>query len=230
MQFEKKLVLFGLEDTLVPGNVETKFNMKPVYDILENLKTLSVEKLDFHFGIVSGLPNEFAMKKINEFKLDEFFEKEMIFTVDEQYLNLKSEEDRQIYDVKISQNPQFKDEYFKQKIIQSCLEKFSIQKKQAAFIGHDIWTEGFYTMRFSGIDFVLISSSYSHSDKLLNEKVQGINYIQRRWSDVEKLIMGKFPDSDYSKLNKYVHDKVYAHLFDGQGLVGKVKNQLQKKN
>ena len=75
MQFRKKLLLFGLEDTLVPGRVETKFSMKPVYDILENLKSLSNEKKDFRFGVVSGLPQELALKKIQEHRLGDFFEK-----------------------------------------------------------------------------------------------------------------------------------------------------------
>ncbi|MFH0714797.1 MAG: hypothetical protein V1847_04010 [Candidatus Diapherotrites archaeon] len=39
-ELKKKVLIFGLEDVLVPGAIEKKVKMKDVYEILKNLKAL----------------------------------------------------------------------------------------------------------------------------------------------------------------------------------------------
>ncbi len=218
------MVLFGLEDVLVPGKVEQKLPMEKVYALLQQLKSLEEKDSKFHMVLVTGCSEKEALKKIGEFKLNEYFRPENIHFVNQRYIESKEIVDQELYLKRVKENPSFKDEYFKQTIIQSCEKQFSCGKEGMVFIGHDVWTEGYYTMLFSGIDFVLIRSAHSHLDEKMAQELSCITYIDRDWKDVKKVIEGKIvPSKELGCLTKYAQKKLSEELFKGTQLEGLAK-------
>ena len=119
-QLKKKGIIFGLEDVLVPGKIDSAVSMDDVQQILSELSALEkkFETKGFHLFLITGLPEKIALQKIQENQLGEFFKVGHIFFVNESYVNAKSEVDKALYDQHLEKDPAFKDEYFKQVIIE----------------------------------------------------------------------------------------------------------------
>lgn len=213
-QIKKKVVFLGLEDVIASGEVDARVNTPEIEKILSNLRELDNKKL-INLYLVSGLQEKKALEIVSELKLGEFFRKENMLFATQKYINSKKEMDRKRYLVQLGEDPEFKDEYFKQEAIKKTLDRGKIQREDAILIGHDIWTDGFYTMRFSRIDFALMKESLSERHKLRKGKIKGLTYIRREWADFRKLLMGKFPKPDYRFLNKYTFEYLRGHLFAG---------------
>ena len=119
-----------------------------------------------------------------------------------------------MYLKKLEEDPQYKDEFLKQKIIEKFAKEHGISKDEMVLIGHDIWFDGFYTMKFSGIDFALLKESYSMMGQKFDTIIKDLTYINRTWADVMDLIMGKKPKPNLQCLasfaNKTFRDKLLA--------------------
>lgn len=214
----KKCLIFGFEDVLIPGNIDKNVKMKNVSEILKNLKKIEELFPRFRFFAATGYSADEALKRIEKYKLREFFPEDRIFFVNKEYLAGREEIDRKLYEQKITENKEFKDEYFKQVTIQAIQEKFGYTPEEMVFIGHDLWTEGYYTFRFSKIDFALLKNSHSCLGECKNEEIKNLTYIDRTWGDLEKLIKGEFPKPDYALLEKFVFSKMKEKLFEGTKL------------
>lgn len=217
---KKKVIVLGLEDVLVPGKVVKKVNGKEVEKILKNLKKLHKKIPRFQYFLVSGLREKQAKKLAKKYNLDKYFEEQNMYFVTEKYIWEKKEIDKKLYMQNIEKNERFKDEFFKQYVIDLLEKELKIGKHEMLYIGHDVWSEGFYTHRFSKIDFALIKSSYSHLDEKKEFLVKGLTYIERKWKDVKKLIEGKNPKPDYSGLEKFVYNTMKEALFKGTKMEG----------
>jgi hypothetical protein len=129
--------------------------------------------------------------------------------------------DQALYKKNISKDALFKDEYFKQTVIEECAKRFGCDKKEMVLIGHDVWTEAYYTMLFSGIDVALIKSAYSHLNQKIETELKCVTFIQRNWKDIKKLIEGKIiPNHELDCLKKYAQRKLSEELFKGTQLQG----------
>lgn len=212
-QLKKRVIFFGLEDVLVPGRVDESIDLKEVQKILSKISGLAKKFKGFHIVLITGYSEKKAKEKIKHFGLGKFFPPEKIFWVTQKYIDSKADIDKQLYLQKIKKDPCFKDEYFKQKIIQEIGEKLGARKEEMLFICHDVWSEGFYTRRFSGIDFALISSAHSRLDKKEERRINGLTYIERKWADVRELLIGKKPKPSYEYLDNYVHDTIKEEFF-----------------
>lgn len=213
-QIKKKILIFGLEDTLIPGKIDHKVNMSSVYEILSNLKALE-EKFYFHALLVSAYSEAVAMEKIKKFKLDQYFKPENIFTVTKAYIDSKEELDRTLYLKGIENDREFQDEFIKQVTIDNYASGNKVPKEQMLLIGHDLLLEGFYTLRYSQIDFALLKESLSYSRQKLGRMIKGVPYIRRKWPDIRDLILGKAKKPDYKFMESYVYSRLNEGLLGG---------------
>jgi len=214
----KKCLIFGLEDVLIPGLVEKDLKMKVVFGILKNLKKLEERFPRFRFFAITGLSAFEAGKRIEKYNLRDFFPEDRIFFVNQAYLESRQDIDKRIYEQNIKKNPEFKDEYFKQVIIEEIERKYDYGKEEMVLVCNDSWTEGYYTTLFSKIDFAIIRSAHSNLGEKKSEEIKNLTYINRAWGDIEKLIKGEFPKANYAVLEKFVMDKMKEKLFEGTNL------------
>lgn len=230
-QLKKTVLIFGLEDILIPGPIEPTIDMEAVNRILKELSELEgkYEKQGFHLFLMTGLPQAIAMQKIHEHKLGEYFKAGHVFSVDQEYLMTKEEIDLSLYQKNIEKNPHFKDEYFKQVMIEKIAKDFKVDKSRMLLIGNDVWTEGYYTCRFSKIDFAIIKSASASLGVKKEEPVSGVLYIDRTWDAVQKMLTEPIPPHDCVALEKYVFKIMGEKLTEGTAIGGlaKVANRNQ---
>jgi len=218
---KKRAVFFGLEDALVPGEIDKNVDMAEVKRILSNLSALRQKFPFFEFCLLSGRKIERARATAREFGIASMFPEGNIFGVSEKYLSEKTEIDRKRYETAVAENPDYKDEFFKQKAIEKFLGKKGIAKDAAVLVDHDVWTGAFYTMRFSKIDFALVGEAYSHSDNPKADRINGLVCIHRAWEDVLDLILGKKAKADNSALQKFV-DRTISEAILGDTVFSKI--------
>lgn len=214
----KKIILFGLEDVLVPGKMDSKVDRKAVVQILENLLALEKAVPDFHFFVVSGSTPENAMALLKKSRLDLVCPLDHCFFVDATYIGSKEEVDKKIYQASVSKDPFFKDEFFKQVMIEKISSQFGVPIEKMVLVGNDLWFVGFYTVRFSKIDFALVKSALSWHNQKQKEIIRGLTYINRTWSDVRKLLTGGFPPNNLASFNLAVENFLRKELLTPQTL------------
>lgn len=228
---KKTAIIFGLEDILIPGTIEPTLNMEEVHHLLKELSELErkYENDGFHIFLMTGLPSAVAMKKIHEHKLGEYFKAGHVFSVDQDYLMSKEEIDRSLYQKNIEKNPHFKDEYFKQVMIEKIAKDFNIEKEKMILIGNDVWTEGYYTCRFSKIDFAIIKSASASLGEKKEGLIPGVVYIERTWDAIQKILLEPIPPHDCVALEKFVFKIMGEKLTEGTAIGGlaKVANRNQ---
>lgn len=217
MNLKKKAILFALEDVLIPGNVDKKVSREKVEQILGNLSDME-EKGLVRLFLITGLDKKVAVKKIQKYGLKKYFKKENIFYVTKEYISQKDKIDKKRYFDSLKEDPEFNDDYFKQYIINKIIDEGRIPKEEMLFVGHDLITDGFYTIRFSGIDFALLKESLSERNEKAKHKIKGLVYIKREWKDVRKALYAKLPEPDYRILDNHVFEQMKQRLFEGTEL------------
>lgn len=232
-QLKKKGIIFGLEDILIPGKMDESVNMGDVKTILTELSSLEKKfgEKGFRLILLSGLPEKVARQKVQENQLENYFKPDHLFFVSEAYVNAKAEVDKVLYQQHLEKDPQFKDEYFKQVMIEKMVNDFNLDKKDLVLIGNDVWTEGYYTDRFSKIDFAIIESASASLGVKKVDKIPSICYIQRTWEDIQKILLEPFPVHDPAPLEKFVFKVMSEKLTEGTQIGGLTKlanrNQLK---
>ena len=216
----KKNIFITLEDILIKGEVNQEIDKQKTDSVMSYLSGMQENEWITLF-LVTGLHEEKAKKLLGENGLYEFFNKENCFYVTKDYIHSKEEIDRQRHLQSLEQDPYFVDEYFKQKILMDFFEKETLKKEETVLIGHDIWFDGFYSMRFSKVDFVLVEKSLSDRNKLIPERIQGLTYIDFSQADLKKLILGKFPQADLRYLETYTFNILKEQLFQ-KGAIDKI--------
>ncbi|MBU0662465.1 hypothetical protein KJ891_03300 [Candidatus Micrarchaeota archaeon] len=219
----KTAVFICLEDVLVPGSVDKKADKGEVKQILENLHRLE-QKGELNLFLLSAWPEKNAKKIIEKHGIAKFFKKENIYAVTKSYIEAKPEVDRALHEKNLGEDPHFRDEYFKQYTLMEFEKCTGTPRFEMLLIGHDLWTDGFYSMRFSKVDFALIGEAYSerHVKKKKGERVKGLVYVPRKWGAIKKII-ADFPKPDYTELDRHVFDTLKLHLLEGTKLAPLVK-------
>jgi hypothetical protein len=228
----KTTLFLGVEDVLVPGKIDSKIDNKAVKEILKNLLLLEKKVPGFHFFVLTGYNQKIGTELLEKNGLFTFLLPGHCFFVNEEYLSAKEPVDREIYEQEIKKDPLFKDEYFKQVMVNQLNEKFSIPKEKMVMIGHDLFFGAFYTNRFSGIDFALIRSALSMRGQKYGQPIRGLTYINRSWSDIRKLLTGQFPVPDYGPLKNAIQSLLGKELISSQtmqGIVEARRKQLEKR-
>jgi hypothetical protein len=224
----KEVIFFGLEDTLVPGSIDPDVDLEEVKLILDKLETERWSQA----VILTGLREEDAWAKIEKHGLTDhgLIKKEDVFAVNQKYIDSKAEEDRERYLEQVEKDPGFKDEYFKQVMINRYSQEKGIPKGDMVLVGHDLWFDGFYTMRFSQIDFALIKSANSERGEKSDKFVEGLIYIERNWPEINDLVKRMKGQPDLTQLNKYIFDYLKQQMLDPKTMkvMGKPLPGLEK--
>lgn len=184
-------------------------------------------KKKIEFYILSGHHAPIAQKKLAEGELHNYFDKEHFLSVDEEYILGKAEVDQNLHREGLKKDPHFIDSYFKQIAIQKVLAAKKLLPKDALLFGDDLWVDGYYTMRFSKIDFALFEENLLDRGKSV-QPISGLAYFKLEFDSVKSLVE-KFPKVDYSALDKYVFESMKKVLV-GDNFADAIKKGLANKN
>ncbi|MCR4368584.1 MAG: hypothetical protein NUV67_01620 [archaeon] len=221
----KRNLFFVHDDVLAPGLINPKVDAKKIASAMEFLSGLEKK------GVVSlrlflGFEEKKAKEKLSKSPAAKHFKKENIHFVTKEYLNSLEEMDRERRLANLESDPDFVDEFFKQRAMDDLFAQGAATREDSALICHDIWFDAFYSTRFSGVDFFIVKESLSERNRPLPEKINGLNYISFAEEDLKKIILGKFPRQDVRFLETYVFNKLKLELFDGTKLDGLVKKSV----
>ncbi|MDD3083874.1 MAG: hypothetical protein PHP82_02520, partial [Candidatus ainarchaeum sp.] len=142
------------------------------------------------------------------------------------YISSKNENDEKLHRNNLEKDSSFNDSFFKQTIISKILIEKNLQKEDAILFCNDVWVDGYYTMRFSKIDFAIFENNIVDRGKKI-EKILGLIYFNFNFSSVKKLLED-FPVVDYSFLEKYVFEVMKGVLMKDVDL-NKLKEKIGDK-
>jgi hypothetical protein len=222
-EITKKNIFFSFENVLLPNNTQSK----RAIEVLDFLSEFS-NKNKIKIYLITGLSKEKAKQKIDSLGLKKYFDDNSIFYANDDYINSKSEEDKTRHVQNLEKNPEFVDHYLKQHVLLLLIKKGEIKKQDSILIGNDILFDGFYTARFSGIDFALVKELLTNRGEPTNTKPNGINYISLTTSDFEKIIYGQLPKQNIQELEKTVFDDLSKQLVGSQFKNAIKKNILER--
>ncbi len=229
---KKTVLVFGFDDILVPGRVLSAIDSKKIIQILENLQKLSEKTGLVKVFVVSGYTKEIMDQKLSESGLSKFFPESHILYVNQEYLDSKEPMDREIYDQQKQKDPLFKDEYFKQKMLDKLSIDLNVPKSSMVFIGHDVWFDAFYSQRFSKVDFVLVKDALANQNQKFERIIKGLNYIHMDWDEIRKILLGKLPEAELDQLKNFIQFQLQAKLVSPQTmgrLIEARQEQLKKR-
>ncbi len=184
------------------------------------------KKKKVELSIISGHHCIVAQKKLHDGELHPYFDKEHFLCVDEEYISSKAEVDQKLHRDGLEKDPHFIDSYFKQGAIQKVLSEKKIPLKNALLLGDDLWVDGYYTMRFSKIDFALFEENLLDRGKSI-QPISGLAYFKLEFDSVKSLIE-KFPKVDNSALDKYVFESMKKVLV-GDNFADAIKKGLMNR-
>jgi hypothetical protein len=208
-KLNKNTLFFSLDAVLF--NAINKEKKKKIFELFDKLNFL-LESNELQLIFISGLEEKNLRER---FSLD-FFEKlskAKFFFVSKEYIESKAEIEKQAYFNALAKDPFFRDDYFKQLLMQEFIQKNNIQKEKAVFVCHDILTEAYYSLLFSNIDFVLIKNALTFRNQKIDALIDGINFINLNWHDMKKVLLGKLPKQNTKALESFVLNRLKKELF-----------------
>tara|TARA_Y100000310_G_C20703935_1_gene832862 strand:+ start:852 stop:1562 length:711 start_codon:yes stop_codon:yes gene_type:complete len=221
----KNNIFFSLPDVLISGPVNKNLSKLKISKLFKFLKPLENDGLISLYLLV-GQDEKKVIKKIKEHGIDKFFKKENMFFVTQEYIKEKEEIDRERHLANLDKDPDFVDEFFKQRMLMDFVAEGKITRENSALICHDIWFDGFYCMRFSGADFFIVNESVSERNQELPENIAGLNYVKLNDADFKKILTDKFPRPDLRFLETYIFNKLKLELFEGTKIDSLVKKSV----
>lgn len=215
----KKICFIEAEGILLPFNhyLPNERRAKVFFEQLSDFCT----KNKILLYVLSGFHESVAHKKFDKSFLKEIHSKEHFVCATEKYILSKNSDDEKVYREKLSLDPEFNDSYSKQVFIEDILKQKKVSQKDALLLGDDIWVDGYYTTRFSKINFALFEENLTDRSKR-TERINGLAYFSLDFDSV-KLLLEKFPQVDTSSLDKYVFETMK------KALVGDSLNDAMKK-
>lgn len=220
----KKICFVEMEGLITPfGHYQP--NGRRVKSFLEDLLEFSKEK-GVEVFLVSGHAKEAAIEKLASVNFEGFFDEKHFLFVDEKYISKKAEMDKKVYEASLAKDPEFVDTYFKQVIISEIMKKKRLSEKDILLLSNDIWVDGYYTTRFSKVDFAIFEENIMDRGKPA-ERMSGLAYFNLDFASVKPLIE-KFPHTDHVALDKYVFESMKKALI-GDNFTDLIKKGLEKK-
>jgi hypothetical protein len=184
------------------------------------------KKNNVELFLLSGHHESVAKKKLCENKFHEYFDESHFLCVDDQYISNKAEVDRKLHKDNLVKDPEFNDSFFKQVVIQNILRQKDVNERDALLLSNDIWVDGYYTIRFSKIDFAIFEDNITDRGKPA-ERVNGLAYFNLDFDSVKQLLE-KFPITNTLALDKYVFE-VMRNILVGDDVKNSIKNSVLKK-
>jgi len=196
-----------------------------VKKFLSDLKAFC-KKNKIELFLISGHNKSIADGKFSSLKLNDFFDKDKFFCVNEEYISNKSADDAKLHRQSLEADPFFVDSFFKQVIIKEILEKKSVSPSDVLLLCNDLWVDAYYSQRFSKIDFALFEENICDRGKKASP-LSGLAYFSLS-TDSVSLLLKDFPQADTSSLDKYVFDEMKKVLI-GSSFKDAVVKGLKKK-
>lgn len=178
--------------------------------------------------LISGFHEKVANKKFNDSYLKEYFDERNFLYVNENYIEEKGDNDKKLFLENLGKDPEFNDSYFKQVAMQKFLEENSIEKEAALLLSDDVWVDGFYSTKFSKIDFAIFEDNIVDRGNPIG-KIEGLPYFSFNFDSVKSL-MENFPVVDFFHLKKFVNDamtKVLLKDVDFSKVIEKKMGQMK---
>jgi hypothetical protein len=160
--------------------------------------------------LVSAHHESVAEGKFCENKFNEFFDKKHFLCVSDDYISKKADADKELHMKNLEKDKNFLDNYHKQVVILELLKERDLHPKDALLLSDDIWVDGYYTNRFSKIDFAIFEGNVVDRGKSI-ERINGLAYFSLDFSSV-KILLDNFPPTSTVALDKYVFDIMKAAL------------------
>ncbi len=232
-EIRKKSIFFKLGSLLPPDASSAlpdaaSAHAKKLASAFSGLKKLE-KNGSLGLYLVAGQEREKAMGKISPFGLGGIFAPERMLFVTKEYLLAKEEIDRERHIAHLEADPQFVDEYFTQQAILGLMGSGKVIKEQAVLVGNDLWFDGFYTMRFSGIDFVLVRERLTERNAPIAQRLEGLNYISFSGQDMGKVAAWDFAQNNLRMLQNYIMDKLSRELLKDVDFSGLAQKACQKR-
>ena len=220
----KKLCFIELEG-LLTNYKSYSVNDSKVKDFLKSLHSFCKEN-KIEVFLVSGHHETIAKQKMIEKKFHKFFDEKHFVFVDEIYIESKTEDDKKLHRDNLAKDLNFNDSFFKQILIQRVLKEKDLNEKDALLLCNDIWVDGYYTSRFSKIDFALFEDNLTDRGNRV-ERINGLAYFNFDFDSVKQLLIN-FPDTNLLSIDKYVFD-VMNKVLVGDNVKNSIKQSLLKK-
>jgi hypothetical protein len=204
----KNNIIFGLFNILIDKKRNTKTY---IYDYLEPLLEFC-EKNNKKMFLLTGLKEELANKIIEEHNLNRFFKKENVINITEEYENSLSDLDKQLKQKKYDRDAFHVDEYFKVFYLNNqYLEK----KTETLFVGSDVWTDGYYLRRYTGVDFILLEEYLKNNSKEIKKEIfSDLHILNPSLENLKKYLT---EEKEYCYASLEIFAKKYLH----EGFIGK---------
>lgn len=220
----KRICFLEMEGVIAPfGNyLPDKLRVNSFLGEMKNFsKSANVE-----FFLISGHFKDLAIKRFSSFDFGLFFDEKHFLFVDESYISKKAEVDRLVYEENLSKDPDFVDSYFKQVKMQDIIKKMGLEPKDALLLSDDLWVDGYYSLRFSKVDFAIFSENVLDRGKPV-DVMGGLAYFNLGFGSVRTLVEN-FPVTSNVGLEKYVFDSM-KNVLIGEDFADKIKSGIKKK-
>lgn len=222
----KKICFVEMEGVLLSHN-QYKANERRACNFISELSSFCAGK-KIGLYMVTGFHEPVAHKKFESSCLVDFFDDAHFLHVDKEYIDGKLETDRKIHLDGLAKDPEFNDSYFKQVVMEKVLTEHKISPRRALLLCDDLWVDGYYTMRFSKVDFAIFEENILDRGKPA-EHISGLAYFSLGFPSV-KMLLENFPQVDLKALDKLVFESMKKALIDEDAFSKIVKNKvLQKK-
>ena len=190
----KKKLFLGLKE----------FNYIKEKDIDFFKKVLDLKDIDL-FLIIGKYKEDVDFKEF-----EQFIKTENIFTISKKYLDSLTEMDKNIKTEKYEKyKNNYYDEYYK---IFFFKEECLFNQVEILYLGHDIWTDGYYLSNFTSVDFVLFKDILTNNNNQNVPEIKDLYLIDLSLSQIEEHL---FSDKHYNylPLNNYVKKELYSQIF-----------------
>ena len=198
---------------------------KKVSEFVKKLSTFcKTKKIDLY--LLSGYHEVVAKQEFKESGLVKYFDKKHFLFVDDAYISQKADPDEKIHRDSLDKDPEFVDSYFKQVVINKFKDEKSFEQKDVLLLCNDIWVDGYYTTRFSKVDFALFEENILERG-VSAERISGLAYFSLDFNSV-KILLTSFPEVNFKNLDKFVFEtmkKVIMGSVDLSGVVKKIVNK-----
>ncbi|GEM_PF-2450819 len=228
-----KCIALDFDDIIASGAINPRVKRGKALELLQKLSEIEKHSGGFVLALVSGYSRVLGQKKLEESGFAVFFKPENVFFAGQDYLDSMAEVDRQRHNANVAKNAFFQDDYFKQKALEKLLERESLDKSRVFFVAHDLLTDAYYSQRFSRVQVALVKGALSLRHVPITHVVKGLVYVNLDWKDFRKLLLGRFPEEDFSFLRRFVENYLARELVGrtqlAAGLLGKARLAEKKK-
>ncbi len=220
----KNICFIELEGLLTNYKNYTAIDSK-VRELMKNLHDFCKEnKIELY--LVSGHHETVAKQKMMEKEFHKFVDEKHFVFVDELYIESKAEEDKKLHRENLAKDPMFNDSFFKQVLIQRVLKEKDLNEKDALLLCNDVWVDGYYTTRFSKIDFALFEGNLTDRGNKI-DRLNGLAYFNFDFDSVKQLLTD-FPVVNIASLDKYVFE-VMKTVLVGDTVKDSIRQSILKK-